>query len=97
MDKDIKEMYEGHNFNKEDNKLLFKYYSELQKAMQEQIDLWDIKDADFSKAIKMHDELPIECKKFVDEVADHCLTWRYSDQDIVELCEELVKEIKYER
>ena len=91
---DIETMYGSYEFSEDEVRHLLEYYTELHKAMQEQIDYYDEKDADFSRAIKLHDELSDDCKAFADELADYCLDWRYSDQDITDLCEDLIKEFK---
>ena len=94
LDHDIETIYGSYEFSEDEVKQLIKYYTEVHKAMQEQIDYYDEKDADFSKAIKLHDEMSDDCKAFAYELTEYCIGWKYSDQDIVELCEDLIKELK---
>ena len=94
---EVKDMYDSREFNIEERQRLADYYEEVGRQMSFQIEYDDYEEANFEPAIKMYHEVLTDKERgFVDELCDYTIGWKYSDQDIVDLCEDLVKEMKGE-
>lgn len=88
---DAQDIFGSYEFSEEERRHLIDYFEENKTQMTRQI----MKDeADWNKTIKLHNELSEDGKSLTSELSDYCTAWSYSDQDWVDLCEDLIKELK---
>lgn len=94
LEPDVENIYGSYEFSEDERRHLIDYFEENKKQVARQI-MED--DADWDKTFLLyilHKELSKDSQGFVNELADHCEAWNYSDQDWVDLCEDLIKELK---
>lgn len=88
---DVETMYGSYEFSEDERRKLIEYLEENKSQVVKQI---MIDDADFEKTHKLYEELSADCHDFMEEIGSYVLEWNYSDQDWVDLCEDLIKELK---
>lgn len=88
---DVQDIFGSYEFCEEERRHLIDYFEENKTQMARQI----MKDeADWNKTIRLHNELSEDGKALTSELSDYCTAWSYSDQDWVDLCEDLIKELR---
>lgn len=88
---DVQDIFGSYEFSEEERRHLIDYFEENKTQMTRQI----MKDeADWNETIRLHNELSEDGKDLTSELSDYCTAWSYSDQDWVDLCEDLIKELK---
>ena len=91
LEPDVEAIYGSYEFSEEERRHLIDYFEENKAQMARQI-MED--EADWNKTIRLHNELSEDGKALTSELSDHCTAWNYSDQDWVDLCDDLIKELK---
>lgn len=89
---DAQDIFGSYEFCEEERRHLIDYFTECKKQMAYQID--NPGEANWDETIRLHKELSEDGKSLTSELSDYCTAWSYSDQDWVDLCEDLIKELK---
>ncbi len=88
---DVETMYGSYEFSEDERRKLIEYLEENKSQVSKQIIL---DDTNFEKTHKLYEELSTDCHDFMEEIGSYVLEWNYSDQDWVDLCNDLIKELK---
>lgn len=88
---DAQDIFDSYKFSEDERRKLIEYLEENKSQVSKQIIL---DDANFEKTHKLYEELSADCHDFMEEVGSYVLEWNYSDQDWVDLCNDLIKELK---
>lgn len=88
---DLQDIFGSYEFCEEERKQLINYFEETKKQTARQI-ITD--DADWNKTILLSKELSNDASDMVHEIIDYTMAWHYSDQDLVDMDEEIIKLLK---
>lgn len=88
---DLQDIYGSYEFSEDERRHLIDYFEENREQTARQI-MTD--NADWNKTILLHKELSEDSKDFTSELNDYCTAWNYSDQDWVDVCTDIIKELK---
>ena len=91
---DVEAIYGSYEFCEEERRKLIEYLEENKSQVARQI-MTD--DADCDKTFLLHilhKDLSKDSQDFITELTGYCIAWNYSDQDWVDLCNDLIKELK---
>ncbi len=88
---DLQDIFNSYEFSENERRHLIDYLKESKKQTARQNMSGD---ADWNKTISLHKELSEDSKDFINELNDYCTVWHYSDPDWVDVCTDLIKELK---
>lgn len=91
MAPDLQDIFGSYEFCDEERRQLINYFEETKKQTTRQI-MTD--DADWNRTILLNKELSNDARDMVSEIIYYTMAWHYSDQDLVDMDEEIIKQLK---